>query len=75
LKALGDEYQDVVCFWERYTEKNALRDIHAKSEGAAKLKDKISPLLADRSVNGYRQVGGFQTKNSGLTWRIRSSFT
>lgn len=66
LKALGDEYQDVVCLWERYTKESALRNIHAKSEEAAKLKDKISPLLADRSLNGYRQVGGFLTKNSGL---------
>ena len=66
LKALDDEFQNVLCLWEKYANENALREVHAKSAGAAQLKDKISPILAGRSLGGYRDVSGVLREDSSL---------
>lgn len=62
----GADDPDAVYVWERYTSESALRDVHHKSEGYAKLMAKTGPLVKSRSVDGYHEVAGFLTKESGL---------
>jgi len=64
LKGLDEE--DVVYVWERYTSESALRDIHHKSAGYLRLREKTTPLYKSRSIDGYTEVAGFLTKEGGL---------
>jgi quinol monooxygenase YgiN len=57
---------DVVHVWERYTSESALRDIHHKSEGYLRMREKIGPLIKSREVQGYRAIAGFLTKEGGI---------
>ena len=64
LKATDEE--DVVYVWERYTSESALKDIHWKSEGYAKMRAKTGPIVRTRTIYGYYEVAGFLTKEGGL---------
>lgn len=62
----GADVPDVVYVWERYTSESALKDIHFKSAGYAKLRETIGPILKNRNINGYYEVGGYLTKEGGI---------
>lgn len=62
----GTDEPGTVFVWERYTSESALRDVHHKSAGYARLREKTGPLLKSRSINGYHEVAGFLTKEGGI---------
>lgn len=62
----GIDEEDTVYVWERYTSETALRDVHHKSAGYARLREKTGPLMKSRTIHGYKQVAGFLTKEGGL---------
>ena len=62
----GADEPDVVYVWERYTTESALRDVHHKSAGYARLREKTGPLMKSRDIEGYREIAGFLTKEGGL---------
>ena len=62
----GADYDRSVYVWERYTDENALREVHHKSEGYLKMRERMGPLIETREINGYYEVFGFLTKEGGL---------
>jgi len=62
----GADEPDVVYVWERYTSESALRDIHHKSAGYARLREKTGSLFKTREIDGYYEVTGFLTKEGGM---------
>jgi quinol monooxygenase YgiN len=62
----GLDNPDAVYVWERYKSESALRDVHQKSAGYARLRETIGPLMKTRTINGYREVAGFLTKQGGI---------
>lgn len=52
--------------WERYTDEKALREVHHKSEGYLRMRERMGPLIEERSIDGYYEVFGFLTKEGGL---------
>jgi quinol monooxygenase YgiN len=65
----GTDEKDTVYVWERYTSEKALREVHHKSEGYAKLRETTGPLLKTRSINAYYEVAGFLTKEGGIVYK------
>jgi len=62
----GTDEPDTVYVWERYTSESALRDVHHKSAGYARLREKTGPLMKSREINGYCEVTCFLTREGGL---------
>jgi quinol monooxygenase YgiN len=62
----GVDEEDAVYVWERYSTENALRDVHFKSAGYAKLRERTGSLMKTRNINGYKELTGFLTKEGGL---------
>jgi quinol monooxygenase YgiN len=48
--------RDTIYLWEQYLNESGLKDVHAKSDAASKLKDQIGHLLSGRSMAGYRRI-------------------
>jgi quinol monooxygenase YgiN len=62
----GADEADTVYVWERYASERALRDVHHKSAGYAKLRERTGSLMKTRNINGYKELTGFLTKEGGL---------
>jgi|SRR5579859_4701489 len=57
---------DTVYVWERYSTESALRDVHHKSAGYAKLRETTGPFMKTRDINGFHEAAGFLTKEGGI---------
>jgi len=63
---LKGEGEQTVYVWERYVDERSLREVHHVSEGYLRMRERLGPLILERSISGYYEVMGFLTKEGGV---------